>query len=93
MKNSHNPNFEQLTAVYQLVTNYFRSISDVTNDGIYVVSALTHFFYNDTRLLDDFWQYILHALQKYQEPQLFKATLSCISDFIVCYKEKIDQKF
>lgn len=93
MRGSENVNFELLTRVYQLITNYFQAIKDVTYDGIYTASALTHFFFNDDRFLDDFWQYILHALQKVQEPQLFKANLSCIADFVLCYKDKMSSKF
>ena len=81
-----------LLRVYQLVTTHFQAIRDVNADGLYVASALSLFFREDPRLIMDFWDYVIHALGKFQEPQLFRATLSCIADFSLCYHELMGEK-
>jgi importin subunit beta-1 len=42
--------------------------------------------------VNDFWVYITHALSKWQDPSLFRATLICISSFVNCYADKMGDK-
>lgn len=67
-------------------------MKDVDSDGLYVVSALSFFFRNDRRLVDDFWKYIEHALTKYQEAIVFKSVISCVCDFSANYGDLIKDK-
>jgi hypothetical protein len=74
-----------IMSVYNKVTNYFKAIKDVNADGFYAIEALVSFFNGNTGLVDDFWPYITHALQKLQDPVLFRATVSCLASFVVSY--------
>lgn len=68
-----------LTAVYQKTVGYFQVINDVTADGLYAIESLMPYFSQDFRIVEDFWKYIMHSLNKWQDSTLFKAGLSCIS--------------
>lgn len=55
---------QQLSSLYNLVVEHYKRINDVEGDGFYIVSALAYFIPSDRRLIDDFWKYIEHGLQK-----------------------------
>lgn len=78
-----------IMSVYNKVTTYFKAISDVNADGFYAIEALVSFFNGEQALVDDFWPYIVHALQKLQDPVLFRATISCLASFVNCYGETL----
>ena len=81
-----------LTAVYEKVINYFKSKSDVSADGLYAIEALVPYFAEDQRLLDDFWVYIQHALTKWEDPTLYRATIICITALTSSYGEYMGNK-
>jgi hypothetical protein len=57
-----------------------------------VVSALTFFIPQDTRIVDDFWKYVEFGLKKTNQSDVFKAVISCICDFAATYKDNIGDK-
>lgn len=78
--------------IYTKITKNFKNKGDVNADGLYAVEALVSFFGGNQALVSDFWNYIIHALQKWQDPMLFRATISCIASFINCYGETLADK-
>ena len=83
---------DKLSSLYNLVVNYFQEIRDVDGDGYYVISGLTCFIPEDRRLVEDFWKYIEHGLKETSRHEVFKATLTCISEFATTYREQISNK-
>lgn len=81
-----------IAAVYTKVTNSFKANSDVNPDGLYAIEALVSFFNGNQALVNDFWAYIVHALQKWQDPVLFRATISCIASFVTVYGDTLADK-
>lgn len=81
-----------IMAVYTKVTNYFKTIKDVNADGFYAIEALVSFFNGSPALVEDFWGYIVHALQKLQDPVMFRATISCLASFVICYGDTLAPK-
>ena len=82
-----------LNGVYEKVINYFKSKSDVTADGLYSIEALVPFFAGNNGLLDDFWVYIQHALLKWEDPTLFRATVIVIDVLSSSYGEYMGKYF
>lgn len=81
---------EAITAeVYKKVVSNFKAKSDVNADGLYAVSVLVSFFNRNIGLVEDFWPYIIHALNKWQDPALFRATTNCIVSFMNCYGDSL----
>lgn len=83
---------DQLTSLYNLVVEHYKRINDVEGDGFYIVSALAYFIPHDKRLINDFWKYIEYGLQKLNQEEVFKSTISCICDFATTYREAISDK-
>jgi hypothetical protein len=71
--------------IYTKVVNIFKTKSDVDADGLYAIEALVPFFEGNLGLVNDFWAYIIHSLQKWQDFYLFRSAMSCIASFINSY--------
>ena len=57
-----------------------------------MVSALAFFIPNDLRIANDFWKYIEFGLKKWNQNEVFRATISCICDFATTYRSSIVNK-
>lgn len=83
---------DQMSKLYELVVGYYKKIDNVDGDGFYVVSALAFFIPNDLRIANDFWKYIEFGLKKWNQNEVFRATISCICDFATTYRSSITNK-
>lgn len=81
-----------ISALYEKVVTHFKAKNDVTADGLYCIEALISFFQGDSRLVEDFWPYIQHALSKHEDPTLFRATIICIGAFLSYHGEGLAGK-
>lgn len=72
--------------------NYYKKINNVESDGYYVVSALSFFMQKDTRLVDDYWKFILFGFKELNRADVFRATISCVCDFASIYHTAIANK-
>lgn len=78
--------------MYRKVVGNFQTKNDVNADGLYAISVLVSFFHQNIGLVDDFWVYITHALTKWQDPALFRATTNCIVSFMNCYGDALGSR-
>lgn len=67
--------------IYALVIEDFKLKNEVTSDGIYAMSALstswkTGFFSH----LNEYWNFLLYALGKQDDTELFKAAIGSLAD-------------
>jgi len=83
---------EDLSNLYNLVINYFKKINNVESDGYYVVSALAFFMQKDTRLVDDYWKFIIFGFKELSRADVFRASISCVCDFASIYHTAISDK-
>jgi hypothetical protein len=53
------------------------------------VHALVQFYEVEAATLNIFWGYVINALStKWEEPEMFQATTSCISAFLIRFREQ-----
>ena len=69
-----------LDSIYQLIIAYFQKIHDVDSNGIYVLAELASVVPPETPYIENVWKYVMHALTKSKEAELFKATMILIGD-------------
>ena len=60
---------------------------------MYSIEALVPYFAGNNGLLDDFWTYIQHALTKWEDPTLFRATIIVIGALSSSYGEYMGKYF
>jgi hypothetical protein len=67
--------------VYNLIIDDFKIRKEVTSDGIYAMSALSSTWKQGfLERLDDYWNYLLFALSKQEDVDLFKAAIGSLAD-------------
>ena len=67
--------------VYELVIEDFKIKKEVTADGIYAMSALSASWKNGfLSHLDQYWDFLLFALGKQDDVELFKAAIGSLAD-------------
>jgi hypothetical protein len=65
--------------IYDLVIQEFKTIRDVSDDGIYVIIGLiSRIKQNFVKYIPDFYNYIKHAFEKIHEKDVFKAALNLV---------------
>ena len=69
-----------IEGIFKLVESYFQRINDVDTSGIYILSELSNVIPKSTPYIDLVWKYVMHALKRPQDSELFKATTILISD-------------
>ena len=57
-----------------------------------MVSALAFFMQKDTRLVDDYWKFILFGFKELNRADVFRASISCVCDFASIYHTAIADK-
>ena len=68
-----------LSGVYNTIVNLFKTINDVTSDGIYLVGSLSS-FKKVPAYIESVWPYVTHALQKFNDKSMFRAALGALVD-------------
>lgn len=67
--------------VYELVIEYFKIKKEVTADGIYAMSALSAAWKKGFLFhLPEYWNFLLHALGKMDDVELFKSAIGSLAD-------------
>lgn len=67
--------------VYELVIEDFKIKKEVTSDGIYAMSALSGSWKNGfLSHLDEYWNYLIFALGKQEDIELFKSAIGSLAD-------------
>ena len=67
--------------IYNLVIEDFNVKKDVTSDGIYAMSALSSSWKQGfLERLDNYWQFLMFALAKQEDAELFKAAIGSLAD-------------
>lgn len=92
LRREENISMDTLSTIYDLVIKHFSNMKRVDSDGLYVIGALSFYFRNEPRLIDDFWKYIEYSLTQYNESFIFKAGLSCVCDFAANYGPDLGEK-
>jgi hypothetical protein len=67
--------------IYNLITEDFKNKKEVSSDGLYAVSALATAYKKDfNKFMGDFWNFLIYALQKPEETELFKSAIGSMAD-------------
>eukprot|EP01016_Furgasonia_blochmanni_P047551 TRINITY_DN699_c0_g1_i9.p1 TRINITY_DN699_c0_g1~~TRINITY_DN699_c0_g1_i9.p1 ORF type:complete len:855 (-),score=333.77 TRINITY_DN699_c0_g1_i9:376-2940(-) len=67
--------------IYLMYIEYFKFIKDVDADGFQVICALCFSIEGRfVNFVEDFWQYLNHAMTKTNEPELFKTCLGLFAE-------------
>lgn len=88
------PQWEPISAeAVKLVISSFQNQRDVDSDGMYVISSLATAMRSKFKIyLDQIWPFIVHALQKQNNADIFKSTIGALADIARACEEDFSER-